>query len=373
MTSNGKSCDYDTLTITIQYQPGLEMIGVGVAGQVYSLDDDIVLKACIIFQPPTTNCTTRDLWYHASETVFNFSLLRDEKAVLRWLTQHPHPNIMEAIDTSLSLMVHCRLSQIESFGIRILFERSITFTVWVLLTRIYKDNIFFDSQGRSVLGDFSASCPFGHPNPSRPTLFHGLSKTVSDATDRFAMTSLIYELEIGVRPEIIANDGELIFPGINTGRKDLDSLISNAWHGQYSSTLEMLEHAMDLRDGNIHRPLENHVSKDELLARSTQWRKNREDTYGTLALNITASVTMANCVHQGVCCMPCQRKMNYKDSQNSTIWICMRSCAFPIMTPFVLIVHLLAHSMFVDFQLVFSCHSNCSGAIFIHCELTVLF
>ena len=97
MTSNGKSCDYDTLTITIQYQPGLEMIGVGVAGQVYSLDDDIVLKACIIFQPPTTNCTTRDLWYHASETVFNFSLLRDEKAVLRWLTQHPHPNIMEAI------------------------------------------------------------------------------------------------------------------------------------------------------------------------------------------------------------------------------------------------------------------------------------
>lgn len=160
MTSNGKSCDYDTLTITIQYQPGLEMIGVGVAGQVYSLDDDIVLKACIIFQPPTTNCTTRDLWYHVSETVFNFSLLRDEKAVLRWLTQHPHPNIMEAIDTSLSLMVHCRLSQIESFGIRILFERSITFTVWVLLTRIYTKIIY--SLTHRVVPSLVISAPAVH-------------------------------------------------------------------------------------------------------------------------------------------------------------------------------------------------------------------
>lgn len=83
MASNGKLCDYDTLTITAQYQTGLDMIGVEAAGQVYNVHDNIVLKACILFQPPTSICTERDLWYHTSETVFNFGLLKDGKAVYR--------------------------------------------------------------------------------------------------------------------------------------------------------------------------------------------------------------------------------------------------------------------------------------------------
>lgn len=71
MTGNGKSCDYDTLAI-------LEIIGVGAAGQVYSVDDGIVLKACIIFQPPTSNCTGRDVWYHASGTIQLWAIKRLE-------------------------------------------------------------------------------------------------------------------------------------------------------------------------------------------------------------------------------------------------------------------------------------------------------
>lgn len=199
MASNGKSCDYDTLTIMVQYQTGLDMIGVGAAGQVYNVDDNIVLKACIIFQPPTSNCTERDLWYHASETVFNFGLLKDEKAVHRLLTQHPHPNIMEAINTTRPEGIYLRKYQPFPDGAlppqpdRIFWYQDIIrallhlHSLGIAHSDIRKDNIFLDSHGRAVLCYFSASCPFGYPNASRATLFHGIAETVLDASDRFAM------------------------------------------------------------------------------------------------------------------------------------------------------------------------------------------
>lgn len=172
MASNGKSCDYDTLTIMVQYQTGLDMIGVGAAGQVYNVDDNIVLKACIIFQPPTSNCTERDLWYHASETVFNFGLLKDEKAVHRLLTQHPHPNIMEAINTTRPEGIYLRKYQPFPngalppqpdrifFDIRISFERFFIFTALVLLTRIYARIIY--SLTRTAVLYFVLSAPAAH-------------------------------------------------------------------------------------------------------------------------------------------------------------------------------------------------------------------
>lgn len=118
------------------------------------------------------------------------------------------------------------------------------------------------------------------------------------------MGSLIYELEFGVRPEIMANDGELLLPSTHTGREDLDSLIGNAWHGQYNSTHEMLQHAIYLCDGeNVYRSIENPLAKDGLLDRITQWRKNRENEYGNFALNIAILVTAANSVRQGAFCV----------------------------------------------------------------------
>lgn len=93
----------------------------------------------------------------------------------------------------------------------------------------------------------------------------------------------------------------------------MSSLIGNAWHGQYNSTHEMLQHPTDLCDGeNAHRSIENPVAKDGLLDRITQWRKDRENEYGNFALNIAILVTAANSARQGACCVPCQQRMNGK-------------------------------------------------------------
>lgn len=94
---NGPS-GYADKSLTIHYQMSLDIIGVGAAGQVYNVDEHIALKACRIYEPPSNKATPRALWDYASETVFHFGLLKDERAVLRLLAEHPHPNIIEVID-----------------------------------------------------------------------------------------------------------------------------------------------------------------------------------------------------------------------------------------------------------------------------------
>lgn len=84
--------------LTVQYQVGLDIIGVGAAGQVYNVDDHTVLKTCRIYEPPSKTATPRALWDYASETVFHSCLLIDERAVLRLLAKRPHPNMIEVID-----------------------------------------------------------------------------------------------------------------------------------------------------------------------------------------------------------------------------------------------------------------------------------
>jgi hypothetical protein len=136
-----------------------------------------------------------------------------------------------------------------------------------------------DGQGHVLLGDFGASCPFGYPNPSLLVLLNGPSETVSDATNRFAMASLIYEVEIGVPLKILLDDcNELILPLVHTGHISLDSLSKNAWRGQYASTVEMLAHAQSLLDNEDMRgQAQHHFSNEELLSRIVQWRKNQKE------------------------------------------------------------------------------------------------
>ncbi|CAG8374550.1 unnamed protein product [Penicillium salamii] len=148
------------------------------------------------------------------------------------------------------------------------------------------DNILFDSRDHALLSDFGASCPFGYPNPSLPVLTNGKSETVSDATDRGSMASMIYELEIGCRPEISMNNSEdLCFPDIQTGDDDVDSLIENAWQGHFDSTLAMLQHAEKLGLGkDIREPTWHSVSKAELRERVCLWRRDRINKHGTRPL-----------------------------------------------------------------------------------------
>jgi hypothetical protein len=95
-----KSANQADFTLTVQYQIDLDIVGVGAPGQVYNIDDCIVLKACRIYVPPSSKAASRTLWDYASESIFHFGLIEDEKTVFRLLSQHPHPNIIDAIDTS---------------------------------------------------------------------------------------------------------------------------------------------------------------------------------------------------------------------------------------------------------------------------------
>lgn len=298
-----KPSDCADITLTVQYQTDLDIIGVGAAGQVYNVDEYTVLKACRIYEPPSSDATPRALWDYASETIFHFGLLKDEKTVFRLLTEHPHPNIIEAIDTERPEGIYLRKYRPFSDTTpttqsdRVLWYRDIIrallhlHSLGIAHSDIRKDNILFDANGHALLGDFGACCPFGKPNPSLPVLLNGPSQTVSDETDMFAMGCLIYELEIGYPAEISVDDHNcLILPQIHTGHRGLDCLIENAWRGQYNSTADMLGDAENLNGPQDNRGAVKYpVSKAELTERVMQWRKKRQEQHGSLT-----SMTSAN-------------------------------------------------------------------------------
>lgn len=291
-----------TYTSRLQPQPDLEIVGVGASGQVYKVDDHIVLKTCRIFEPPSNDSSSRYRWFYASDTLFHFNLLQDERTVLRLLAQRPHPNIVEVIDTDypegLYLRKYLPLPDVEvpmQPG-RILWYRDITRALFhlhdlgITHSDLRIENILFSPEGRAFLCDFSASCPFGQPNPAYPhpdlpVPINGLSEIVSDATDRFAMGSLIFQMEHGSRPNLsIDYNGILIIPEVQTGHNGVDEVIREAWLGKYSSTAQMLKHIESLctSSRDIHSPRTYSVSRESLRDRIRQWREHREKSFGSV-------------------------------------------------------------------------------------------
>lgn len=90
---------------------------VGACGQVYMIDDHIVLKTCRVLEPLSSDVSARDRWFYASETLYHFNLLKDERTALRLLQQHSHLNIAEVVDTDqlerIYLRKYQRLSEIK--------------------------------------------------------------------------------------------------------------------------------------------------------------------------------------------------------------------------------------------------------------------
>ncbi|KAL9126716.1 MAG: hypothetical protein Q9217_004279 [Psora testacea] len=161
--------------------------------------------------------------------------MNDERTVMRLLEQRPHSNIVKTIDTDHDEGIYLRrylsLSELEvpmQPG-RILWYQDITRALLhihnldIAHSDLRLDNILFDQHGQALLCDFSAASPFGqpnpvHPHPDLPIPINGLSDIASDATDRFAMGSPIFQMEYVTNPKLsVAESGSLILPEIHTG------------------------------------------------------------------------------------------------------------------------------------------------------------
>jgi serine/threonine protein kinase len=139
----------------------------------YTVDDDIVLKTCRVYEPPRDDASQRERWFYASETLFHFNLMRDERTVLRLLERRPHPNIVEAIDTDrpegIFLRKYLQLSELDPTtqpGLVMWYQDIIRallhiHDLGIAHSDVRMDNVLFDHQARAVLCDFSAASPFG--------------------------------------------------------------------------------------------------------------------------------------------------------------------------------------------------------------------
>lgn len=288
----------ETYTVRLVPQHDLEIVGVGASGQVYNVNDRVVLKTRRIFERPSGDASQIGHWHYASDTVFHFNLLKDERTVMRLLRNRPHRHIIEAVDTDqpegiyLRKYRHPAVDIISDQSHRIRLYRDITdalchlHSLGIVHADVRIDNVLFDDQGLAILCDFSAASPCGQPNlvfPDLPLPVNGPSATLSDTSDMFAMASLIFEMEHGAAPELSFANGTLRLPGIRSGNQGLDQVIQKAWLGYYSRTSEMLQHLILIDAQTSHSaertpPLSE--SMELLKDQVTRWRCNREKRFG---------------------------------------------------------------------------------------------
>ena len=288
----------ETYTVRLVPQQDLEIVGVGASGQVYNVNDRVVLKTRRIFEPPSGDASQSGHWHYASDTIFHFSLLEDERTVMQLLQNRPHRHIIEAVDTDQPEGIYLRKYRHPAVGIisvqshRIRLYRDITdalrhlHSLGIVHADVRIDNVLFDDQGLAILCDFSAASPCGQPNlvfPDLPLPVNGPSTTLSEASDMFAMASLIFQMEHGAAPELSFANGTLGLPEIRSGNQGLDQVIHKAWLGHYSRTSEMLQHLILIDAQTSHCPESTSPfseSKEFLKDQVNGWRCSREKRFG---------------------------------------------------------------------------------------------
>jgi serine/threonine protein kinase len=244
------------------------------------------------------------------------------------LEQQPHPNIVQAVDTAypegIYLRRYLKHSEIATptQPRRILWYQDILrallhlHKLGIAHSDLRIDNVLFDEQGHAFLCDFSSCSAFGElnhesPHPEFPFPLNGIAKTFSDATDMFAMGSLIFWLEFGHKPELAAENGVVVLPPVHTGHDGLDSMVRKAWLGKYASTEQMLRDAEALQRDKAQDPRNpvQPVSKGELRERVRRWRRDREEHHGRLAHRYMDVTSIAYSV-QAVCSTHSSRTSN---------------------------------------------------------------
>lgn len=288
----------ETYTVRLQPQYDLDILGVGASGQVYNVSDQIVLKTCRIFAPPSSDTPRSDLWHYASDTLFHFSLLKDERTVLQLLQNRPHPHIIEAIDTDQPEGLYLRKYRQLPVDVkstqarRIRLYRDIADALrhlhglGIVHADVRVDNVLFDDRSSAILCDFSAASPCGQANPVFPDLplpVNGPSPILSEASDMFALASLMFHMEHGFIPDLSLENGRLALPQLKSGNQSIDEVIETAWLGNYSRTSDMVHHLASI-DSQIHNYAESTEVLPDLEDLKTQvmdWKSYRKDKFGT--------------------------------------------------------------------------------------------
>lgn len=217
---------------------------------------------------------------------------------MQLLQVRPHPHIIEPIDIDQPEGIYLRKYRHQAVDIfstqsqRIRLYHDIVdalrhlHSFGIVHADIRIDNILFDDNGSAILCDFSAASPCGQPNlvfPDLPLPINGPSPTLSEASDMFAMTSLIFQMEHGAAPELSLENRTLVLPKIRSGNQGIDEAIRKAWLGSYSNTSEMLQDLTFVDPQICHRyegsqPAPN--SNDLLKEQIKRWRGRREKDFG---------------------------------------------------------------------------------------------
>ncbi|CAG8168129.1 unnamed protein product [Penicillium salamii] len=273
-------------------------VRLGSSGQVYNFNDNIFLKASRIFERPGPDASPHGQWNYASDTIFHSNLLTNERTVFRVLQRRPHQHLAAAIYADQPEGMYMRKYQPADPKIslsqpqRIKLYCSITdalrhlHSLKIVHADVRIDNILFDDQDSAKICDFSAASPCGEPNsvfPDLPLPLNDPAAILSEATDMFAMASLIFQMEHGVSPVLSIEKGALALPEINSGIQSLDDIVRNAWLGKYTCTKEMLQHlsSIDAHTSHCsHRARLPPRDEDSLENQVQVWRRSRENALG---------------------------------------------------------------------------------------------
>lgn len=286
-----------SFTINSMPEHDLDILGVGASGQVYNVSDQVVLKTRRLYAPPGSDAPQSDFLHYASETLFSFGLLRDERTVLRLLQDKPHPHIIQAIDLDQPEGLYLRKYQEVSEGAKSTQARRIRLyrdiadalrhlhSLGIVHADLRIDNVLVDDCSSAILCDFSAASPCGDRNfvfPDYPLPINGPSPVLSEASDMFALASLMSHMEHGLTSKPSIENGRLVLPETKSGNQRIDEIIQAAWLGKYSHTSEMVRHLASIDAEMNHDAETTEVLRDlgDLKIEVTEWRNNRKNKFG---------------------------------------------------------------------------------------------
>ena len=304
-------------TAAARLQEDIQRLDVGASGDIYAITDEIVLKIPLTFYPLPEDASIYDRYVCDEFTIFHHDDIRHERDILHIIKAAPHPNIIQPI--ALEYIEGLYLPRYQPLQ-SILANES---TVEVTRKCMYRDmlralahlhelkvahadvrvpNILGKEGGPTVLCDFTCSRHFGDENPSltgpsEPLGVNGPYSHVSDITDRFALGSVIYEIETGSRPALYVDGSNLKVPCVQTGDTRLDVIIRKAWFNEYATTLDMLQAMEDLLPSE-KLPSEHEIMDSLTLERLRkwieEWRISRLDKYGTRYTILSGVSRVAN-------------------------------------------------------------------------------